>query len=203
MGRLVRVNETWSGPRVGFTYIFLTYGMPGTPTTTYSLVLLTGVPNTSPQLNFTGYDFSSVYRIQFTVANEYQVCGPVAHVDPICDGKIQITAFDEGVNFGAVHVETVVHTFLETQGEVFALLRQSETNDPTFRASVEFSDADIAISVVHKFNRATLGVRYHSPLHQITLTSVLAAGGSPDFDTLSVEWRDNDVSAGRGLQPSF
>ncbi|KAH6636087.1 hypothetical protein F5144DRAFT_591361 [Chaetomium tenue] len=91
-------------------------------------------------------------------AEFYKACGPVAQIDPICDGKIQITAFDEGVNFGAVHVETVVHTFLETQGEVFALLRQSETNDQTFRASVEFSDADIAISVVHKFNRATLGL---------------------------------------------
>lgn len=88
----------------------------------------------------------------------------MAQIDPICDGKIQITAFDEGVNFGAVHVETVVHTFLETQGEVFALLRQSETNDQTFRASVEFSDADTAISVVHKFNRATLGVRCNNPL---------------------------------------
>ncbi|KAK3295494.1 uncharacterized protein B0H64DRAFT_424212 [Chaetomium fimeti] len=88
----------------------------------------------------------------------HRACGSMTQVDPICDGKIQITAFDEGVNFGAVHVETVVHTFLETQGEVFALLRQSETNDHTFRASVEFSDADIAISVVHKFNRATLGL---------------------------------------------
>ncbi|KAH6849718.1 RNA recognition motif 2-domain-containing protein [Chaetomium sp. MPI-CAGE-AT-0009] len=102
--------------------------------------------------------YSPSFPITVTDAEGYlAVCGPMAQVDPICDGKIQITAFDEGVNFGAVHVETVVHTFLETQGEVFALLRQSEANDQTFRASVEFSDADIAISVVHKFNRATLG----------------------------------------------
>ncbi|KAL2168830.1 hypothetical protein VTG60DRAFT_6800 [Thermothelomyces hinnuleus] len=81
-----------------------------------------------------------------------------AQVSPICDGKVQITAYDQGVNFGAVHVETVVHTFLDTQGEVFALLSQSVANNYTFRGVVEFSDADVAISVVNKFNRTTLGV---------------------------------------------
>ncbi|KAL2200887.1 hypothetical protein P885DRAFT_25717 [Corynascus similis CBS 632.67] len=97
---------------------------------------------------------------QYIAAAEFykaRVCGPSTQTTPICDGKVQITAYDQGVNFSAVHVETVVHTFLDTQGEVFALLRQSAANDRTFRGVVEFSDADVAISVVQKFNRATLG----------------------------------------------
>lgn len=52
----------------------------------------------------------------------------------------------------------MVHTFLETQGEVFAFQRQPEMNDYIFRATVEFSDADVATSVVQKFNGVTLGV---------------------------------------------
>ncbi|KAK4039921.1 hypothetical protein C8A01DRAFT_46650 [Parachaetomium inaequale] len=96
----------------------------------------------------------------------YKVCASSAEVDPICDGKIQITAFDQGVHFGAVHIETVVHTFLETQGEVFALLRQSDVNDPTFRALVEFSDADIAIAVVHRFNGTNLGLNGAPATHR-------------------------------------
>ncbi|AEO58122.1 hypothetical protein MYCTH_2118584 [Thermothelomyces thermophilus ATCC 42464] len=95
---------------------------------------------------------------KYIVAAEfYKVCNSSAQVSPICDGKVQITAYDQGVNFGAVYVETVVHTFLDTQGEVFALLSQSAANNHTFRGVVEFSDADVAISVVDKFNRTTLG----------------------------------------------
>ncbi len=67
-------------------------------------------------------------------------------------------AFGHGSNFSTAHVETVVHTFLETQGEVFALLRQSDSHDGAFRALAEFADADVAIAVVHRFNGTTLGV---------------------------------------------
>jgi hypothetical protein len=91
------------------------------------------------------------------VADHHQVCSSPAQADPICDGKVQITAFAQGANFNLVHIETVVQTFLETQGEVFALLRQS-VYDNVFAAVVEFSDADIAISVVHRFNGVTLSV---------------------------------------------
>lgn len=76
------------------------------------------------------------------------------------DGKVQITAFGQAADSGTARVETVVQTFLQTQGEVFALQRQSEMNDYAFRALVEFSDADIAVSIVQKFNGATLGVSY-------------------------------------------
>jgi hypothetical protein len=62
---------------------------------------------------------------------------------------------------GTPHVETVVQTFLETQGEVFALHRQSDVNEYAFRALVEFCDADVAMTVVQKFNKATLGVSCH------------------------------------------
>lgn len=71
-------------------------------------------------------------------------------------------AFAQGANAGAAHVETVVHTFLETQGEVVALLRQSDLNDCAFRALAEFADADVAIGVVHRFNGTTLGVSYQT-----------------------------------------
>jgi hypothetical protein len=91
-------------------------------------------------------------------ADKTQVCGSPAQADPICDGKIQITAISHGIGFGSAHVETVVQTFLETQGEVFAFLRQSDFNDQAFRALAEFSDGDNAISVVHRFNGTTLGV---------------------------------------------
>ncbi len=69
-------------------------------------------------------------------------------------------AFGHGSNFSTAHVETVVHTFLETQGEVFALLRQSDSHDGAFRALAEFADADVALAVVHRFNGTTLGVSY-------------------------------------------
>lgn len=86
-----------------------------------------------------------------------QVCSS-DQADPVCNGQIQITAFGQGPNSG-VHVETVIQTFLETQGEVFALLRQSDMGDGAFRALAEFADADVAIAVVHRFNGTTLGVR--------------------------------------------
>lgn len=76
------------------------------------------------------------------------------------DGMVQITAFGQGVDFGAARLETVVQTFLETQGDIFAFQRQSDVNGYIFRAVVEFSDADVAVSVVQRFNGATLGVRF-------------------------------------------
>ncbi|KAL2164061.1 hypothetical protein VTH06DRAFT_3275 [Thermothelomyces fergusii] len=95
---------------------------------------------------------------KFIVAAEfYKVCSSSVQASPICDGKVHITAYDQGVNFGPVHIESVVQTFLDTQGEVFALLSQSVVNNHTFRGVVEFSDADVAISVVNKFHRTTLG----------------------------------------------
>lgn len=92
------------------------------------------------------------------LADKSQICNPAAQFEPISEGQVQITAFGQGVDFGTAHVETVVHTFLETQGEVFAFQRQPEMNDYIFRATVEFSDADVATSVVQKFNGVTLGV---------------------------------------------
>ncbi|KAK3901924.1 meiosis protein mei2 [Staphylotrichum tortipilum] len=87
----------------------------------------------------------------------YNVCGSPDQADPICNGQIQIMAFAQGANMSAAHVETVVHTFLETQGEVFAIMRQNDSHDGAFHAVVEFSDADVAITVVHRFNGTTLG----------------------------------------------
>ncbi|KAK4123256.1 hypothetical protein N657DRAFT_681376 [Parathielavia appendiculata] len=86
----------------------------------------------------------------------YRVCPSPAQADPICDGKVQITAISQGIGFGGTHVEAVVQTFLETQGEVFAFLRMSDFNDHTFQALAEFADGDIAIAVVHRFNGVTL-----------------------------------------------
>ncbi|KAK4106163.1 hypothetical protein N658DRAFT_9123 [Parathielavia hyrcaniae] len=86
----------------------------------------------------------------------YRACPSPAQADPICDGKIQITAISQGIGFGSTHVEAVVQTFLETQGEVFAFLRLSDFNEHPFRALAEFADGDVAIAVVHRFNGATL-----------------------------------------------
>ncbi|KAK4238586.1 meiosis protein mei2 [Achaetomium macrosporum] len=101
---------------------------------------------------------SSEWCADYVVPSEYnEVCGQIGHAEPVFDCLLQVTAFGQGVNAGTAHVETVVQTLLETQGEVFALLRQSEPNDYAFRAVVEFSDAELAISVAHRFNGATVG----------------------------------------------
>ncbi|KAL2017300.1 hypothetical protein VTK56DRAFT_2323 [Thermocarpiscus australiensis] len=98
------------------------------------------------------------WYIEYIPAVEFhQACGPAVHSEPISDGQIQITAFGHGTDIGTARAETVVHTFLETQGEVFAFQRQSQLNDYAFRALVEFSDADVATSVAQKFNGVTLG----------------------------------------------
>ncbi|KAK4143870.1 meiosis protein mei2 [Dichotomopilus funicola] len=108
-------------------------------------------------------------------AEFYKVCGSTENVDPISDGKIQVTAFDQGVSFSAVHVETVVHTFLDTQGEVFALLRQSEPNEHAFRAMVEYSDADVAVSVVHRFNGMALGLHGAAAIPRVVGSQVTSS----------------------------
>lgn len=92
------------------------------------------------------------------ISDRFQAYGPSGQSEPMSDGRIQITAFGQAVNLGASHVETVVHTFLETQGEVYALSRQSDLSEYALRVLVEFSDADIAASVVQKFNGVVLGV---------------------------------------------
>ncbi|GAB1320098.1 RNA recognition motif 2-domain-containing protein [Madurella fahalii] len=77
--------------------------------------------------------------------------------EPMSDGMVQITAFGQGVDFDAARLETVIQTFLETQGDIFAFQRQSAVNECVFRAVVEFSDADVAVCVVQRFHGATLG----------------------------------------------
>jgi hypothetical protein len=99
------------------------------------------------------------------VADKYQVCSPAAQTEAVSDGQVQITAFGQDSDYGTPHVETVVQTFLETQGEVFAFQRLSDSNEYAFRGVAEFFDADLAASAVQKFHGVTLGVSYHiSPI---------------------------------------
>jgi hypothetical protein len=44
-------------------------------------------------------------------------------------------------------------------------MRQNDSHDGAFHAVVEFSDADVAITVVHRFNGTTLGVSTLPPSH--------------------------------------
>ncbi|SPQ22723.1 37c45b28-bf54-462f-b6d1-7581398aa1e8 [Thermothielavioides terrestris] len=106
-------------------------------------------------------------------AEYYKLCHPSGQSEPILDGQLQITAFAQAIGVGIAHVETVVHTFLETQGEIFALQRQSEANEHVFQAAVEFSDADIAISVVQKFNGTTLRASFGTPFLALTSLTIL------------------------------
>jgi hypothetical protein len=107
------------------------------------------------------------------LAHTQQLCHPSGQSEPILDGQLQITAFAQAIGVGIAHVETVVHTFLETQGEIFALQRQSEANEHVFQAAVEFSDADIAISVVQKFNGTTLRASFGTPFLALTSLTIL------------------------------
>ncbi|KXX78660.1 Meiosis protein mei2 [Madurella mycetomatis] len=98
------------------------------------------------------------WRIEYISALEFcQVYNPGGQAEPISDGVVQITASGQGADFGTARLETVVQTFLETQGDIFAFQRQSDVNEYIFRAVVEFTDADVAVSVVQRFNGTTLG----------------------------------------------
>ncbi|KAK4135486.1 hypothetical protein BT67DRAFT_401055 [Trichocladium antarcticum] len=87
----------------------------------------------------------------------YQVCNPGPQAETVSEGQVQITAFGQDSDYGTPHVETVVQTFLETQGEVFAFQRLSDSTEYAFRAVVEFFDADLAVSAIQKFHGVTLG----------------------------------------------
>ena len=144
-----------------------TSGTPAMPMTMLSWARPTGAPSTSRRPCSTTYVSVLLMSLKLFayVADTQQVCGSPDQADPICNGQIQIMAFAQGANVSAAHVETVVHTFLETQGEVFAIMRQNDSHDGAFHAVVEFSDADVAITVVHRFNGTTLGVSTLPPSH--------------------------------------
>jgi hypothetical protein len=131
--------------------------------TTLSLVPLIGALSTLSQTSTTRFVSPPFFDFEL-FAHEYQVCGQLGRAEPVFDCLLQVTAYPQGTNAGTTHVETVVQTLLETQGEVFALLRQSESNDSAFRAVVEFSDTEVAVWVAHRFNGATVGVSYRISL---------------------------------------
>ncbi|KAK3368202.1 RNA recognition motif 2-domain-containing protein [Podospora didyma] len=84
-----------------------------------------------------------------------QVNSPGARI--ISEGVVYVDASPgSGVNLNTV--ESTVHNFLHTQGEIFAIQRQSQPNNPApFQALVEFCDANVAVHVAKELNGITIG----------------------------------------------
>lgn len=94
-----------------------------------------------------------------------QFASPGASVDPVSEGQLLVLAFPgSGYAFpyAQSQVEAIVYNFLQDEGELFAFQRLTDSTQGLFKAIVEFSDVDVAVAVVSKFNGFTVNVSYYS-----------------------------------------
>ena len=93
-----------------------------------------------------------------------QFAYPGTSVDPVSEGQLLVLAFPgSGFSFAyaQAQVEAVVYNFLRGEGELFAFQRLNDSTQGLFKAIAEFSDVDVAVTVVSKFNGFTINVSNH------------------------------------------
>ncbi|EGO57814.1 hypothetical protein NEUTE1DRAFT_42265 [Neurospora tetrasperma FGSC 2508] len=89
----------------------------------------------------------------------FHFASPGASVDPVSEGQLLVLAFPgSGYAFpyAQSQVEAIVYNFLQDEGELFAFQRLTDSTQGLFKAIVEFSDVDVAVAVVSKFNGFTV-----------------------------------------------
>lgn len=59
-------------------------------------------------------------------------------------------------------MEAIVYNFLQGEGELFAFQRLNDSSQGLFKAIAEYSDVDVAVAVVSKFNGFTVNVGHHN-----------------------------------------
>lgn len=94
-----------------------------------------------------------------------QIAYPGTSVDPVSEGQLLVLAFPgSGYAFpyAQSQVEAIVYNFLQAEGELFAFQRLNDSTQGLFKAIAEFSDVDVAVAVVSKFNGFTVNVSYYS-----------------------------------------
>ena len=90
-----------------------------------------------------------------------QFAYPGASVDPVSEGKLLVLAFPgSGYAFpySQSQVEAIVYNFLQGEGELFAFQHLDDSTQGLFKAIAEFSDVDVAVTVVSKFSGYTVNV---------------------------------------------
>ncbi|KAK0718388.1 RNA recognition motif 2-domain-containing protein [Lasiosphaeria miniovina] len=107
-------------------------------------------------------------------AEFYQVVNPGAQYEAVSEGQVYVMALpDRGINLSASQIESIVHGFLQSEGDIFAFQPQADAIDVAFRALVEFSDVDVAISIASKFNGISLnGIQVLLTLYHPDTTTV-------------------------------
>lgn len=57
-------------------------------------------------------------------------------------------------------MEAIVYNFLQGEGGLFAFQRLNDSTQGLFKAIAEFSDVDVAVAVVSRFNGFTVNVSH-------------------------------------------
>jgi hypothetical protein len=77
------------------------------------------------------------------------------------EGQVQIfVQRGDPSSMSPAEIEEFMLKLLQKEGDVFAFRRQSEQGTYPFKALVEFADLDIAVSIISKYNGASMLVSF-------------------------------------------